>query len=68
MLSNIQDGAKHFLSAFSDPKAVARYSEGPRRSVPGFGSTPSHDGYPTGGARTERCGGTRAWRGSIAHA
>jgi hypothetical protein len=38
MPSNIQDGAKHFLSAFSDLKAVARYSKEPRRSVPGFES------------------------------
>jgi tRNA (cmo5U34)-methyltransferase len=29
------DGARHFLSAFSDPKAVAHYAEGPRRFVPG---------------------------------
>jgi tRNA (cmo5U34)-methyltransferase len=38
MPSNIHDSAKHFLSAFSDPKAVARYAEGPRRFVPGFES------------------------------
>lgn len=30
-------GARHFLSVFSDPQAVARYIEGPRRFVPGFG-------------------------------
>ena len=31
-----EDGAKHFLSAFSDPQAVARYTDGPPRFVPGF--------------------------------
>ncbi|WP_233247566.1 class I SAM-dependent methyltransferase [Caulobacter endophyticus] len=30
------DGSKHFLAAFSDPAAVARYAEGPPRFVPGF--------------------------------
>ena len=30
------DGAQHFLEAFSDPEAVARYAEGPRRYVPGL--------------------------------
>jgi tRNA (cmo5U34)-methyltransferase len=28
--------APHFLKAFSDPEAVARYTEGPRRFVPGL--------------------------------
>lgn len=32
----IDQGAKHFLDTFSDPEAVARYVEGPRRFVPGF--------------------------------
>lgn len=36
MTVSTQDGAQHFLAAFSDPVAVARYSEGPRRVVPGF--------------------------------
>jgi len=31
-----EDGAKHFLAAFSDPEAVAKYSDGPRRFVPGL--------------------------------
>lgn len=30
------DGAARFLAAFSDPDAVARYADGPRRFVPGF--------------------------------
>lgn len=30
------DGAQHFLDHFKDADAVARYSEGPRRFVPGF--------------------------------
>jgi tRNA (cmo5U34)-methyltransferase len=30
------DGARHFLEMFSDPDAVARYAEGPRRFVPGI--------------------------------
>jgi tRNA (cmo5U34)-methyltransferase len=29
------DSSQHFLSAFSDPEAVARYADGPRRFVPG---------------------------------
>jgi len=29
-------GAQHFLDMFSDPAAVARYTEGPRRFVPGI--------------------------------
>jgi tRNA (cmo5U34)-methyltransferase len=33
---SIEDGAKYFLSAFSDPQAVARYADGPPRFVPGF--------------------------------
>ncbi len=36
MSTGAQDGAQHFLSSFADPEAVARYSEGPRRFVPGF--------------------------------
>lgn len=32
------DGAQHFLDSFRDPAAVARYTDGPRRFVPG------HDG------------------------
>jgi len=31
-----EDGARHFLSMFSDPQAVARYADGPRRYVPGL--------------------------------
>lgn len=30
------EGAQHFLDSFKDPAAVARYSEGPRRFVPGL--------------------------------
>lgn len=30
------EGAQHFLSAFSDPEKVARYADGPRRFVPGM--------------------------------
>src|SRR5690606_5428458 len=30
-----EDGARHFLDAFADPEAAARYAEGPRRFVPG---------------------------------
>ncbi len=30
------DGAQHFLDHFTDPDAVARYADGPRRFVPGF--------------------------------
>ena len=36
MSIEVQDGAQHFLSFFSDPEAVARYAEGPPRFVPGF--------------------------------
>lgn len=31
-----EDGAQHFLRAFSDPQAVAHYADGPPRFVPGF--------------------------------
>ncbi len=31
-----EEGARHFLQTFSDPEAVARYAEGPRRFVPGL--------------------------------
>ena len=31
-----EDGSKQFLAAFSDPEAVAKYADGPRRFVPGF--------------------------------
>jgi tRNA (cmo5U34)-methyltransferase len=31
-----ENGAHYFLRAFSDPQAVARYADGPRRYVPGF--------------------------------
>ncbi|WGF88379.1 class I SAM-dependent methyltransferase [Marinivivus vitaminiproducens] len=31
-----EDGAQQFMKAFSDPEAVARYTDGPRRFVPGF--------------------------------
>lgn len=30
------EGARHFLDSFNDPEAVARYTEGPRRFVPGL--------------------------------
>ena len=30
------EGAQHFLDSFKDPEAVARYTEGPRRFVPGL--------------------------------
>ncbi|AWJ92478.1 class I SAM-dependent methyltransferase (plasmid) [Azospirillum baldaniorum] len=30
------NGANHFLKTFSDPDAVARYAEGPKRFVPGL--------------------------------
>lgn len=30
------EGARHFLDSFKDPAAVARYTEGPRRFVPGL--------------------------------
>ncbi len=33
---SIEDGTRHFLDAFSDPQAVARYLDGPRRYVPGL--------------------------------
>lgn len=36
MSTDAQNGAQHFLGSFADPEAVARYSEGPRRFVPGF--------------------------------
>lgn len=36
MTTDVQDGAQHFLSAFADPEAVARYTEGPPRFVPGY--------------------------------
>lgn len=36
MSADTPDGARHFLDAFSDPEAVARYADGPRRFVPGF--------------------------------
>lgn len=31
-----EDSSSHFLKAFSDPQAAARYAEGPRRFVPGL--------------------------------
>lgn len=36
MSADIEDGARHFLSAFADPQAVSRYAEGPPRFVPGL--------------------------------
>jgi tRNA (cmo5U34)-methyltransferase len=30
------DGVPHFLRMFSDPEAVTRYLDGPRRFVPGL--------------------------------
>src|SRR5262245_32458475 len=35
-MMSTDDGARHFLSAFNDPEAVARYADGPRRYVPGL--------------------------------
>ncbi len=32
----VEDGTENFLKAFSDPEAVARYADGPRRFVPGL--------------------------------
>ncbi|WP_102958967.1 class I SAM-dependent methyltransferase [Mangrovicella endophytica] len=31
-----EDGSQHFLRAFSDPQAVAHYTDGPKRFVPGL--------------------------------
>lgn len=36
MPADIIDGAQTFLRAFSDPEIVARYTDGPRRFVPGL--------------------------------
>ncbi|OYD80444.1 class I SAM-dependent methyltransferase [Azospirillum brasilense] len=36
MPDNSANGANHFLKTFSDPDAVARYTEGPKRFVPGL--------------------------------
>jgi tRNA (cmo5U34)-methyltransferase len=36
MPADIADGAQQFMRAFSDPAFVARYTEGPRRVVPGL--------------------------------
>lgn len=36
MPPEIEDGARQFLRGFSDPAAVARYTEGPPRFVPGL--------------------------------
>lgn len=36
MSIDVKDGAQRFLAAFSDPQAVARYTDGPRRFVPGL--------------------------------
>ena len=35
-MQTAEPGARHFLKAFSDPEAVARYTNGPRRFVPGL--------------------------------
>lgn len=40
----IEDGGQQFLKAFSDPEAVARYSDGPRRFVPGYAALHSMTG------------------------
>src|SRR3546814_2770532 len=34
--NSMAEGAQHFLDSFKDPEAVARYTEGPRRFVPGL--------------------------------
>lgn len=36
MSADDENGAQRFLSSFSDPQAVARYVDGPRRYVPGL--------------------------------
>ncbi|MGJ5175416.1 class I SAM-dependent methyltransferase [Bradyrhizobium oligotrophicum] len=36
MTADIADGAQQFMRAFSDPEFVARYTDGPRRFVPGL--------------------------------
>ncbi|MGJ5140377.1 class I SAM-dependent methyltransferase [Bradyrhizobium oligotrophicum] len=36
MPADIADGAQQFIRAFSDPEFVARYTDGPRRFVPGL--------------------------------
>jgi len=36
MPADIADGAQQFIRAFSDPAFVARYTDGPRRFVPGL--------------------------------
>ncbi|NPU14427.1 class I SAM-dependent methyltransferase [Bradyrhizobium sp. 83012] len=36
MTADITDGARQFIRAFSDPEFVARYTDGPRRFVPGL--------------------------------
>lgn len=36
MTDDHPDGAQRFLEAFSNPAAVAKYADGPRRFVPGF--------------------------------
>jgi len=38
MTTEAEDGAKRFVEAFSDERAVAHYAEGPPRFVPGFDS------------------------------
>src|SRR3546814_18241159 len=34
--NSMAEGAQHFLDSFKDPAAVARYTAGPRRFVPGL--------------------------------
>ncbi|HEX7853042.1 MAG TPA: class I SAM-dependent methyltransferase [Sphingobium sp.] len=36
MTFETEDGAEHFLKSFADPAAVAAYTDGPRRFVPGL--------------------------------
>ena len=36
MRDNKDVGSRNSLSAFSDPEAVARYADGPRRFIPGL--------------------------------
>ena len=50
------------LDPFSDPADVARYTEGPRRFVPGFADLHTHDRHPARRARAGGCARSRAWR------
>ncbi len=47
------DGAPDFLRMFSDPAAVARYLDGPRRFVPGLADLHRMTRHPAGRARAD---------------